>query len=273
MSDKNSAIGVFDSGLGGLTAIKQLRKILPDEKFIYFGDTGRVPYGTRSFETIKQYANDDLRFLTGFDIKAAVVACGTVSAIALDSLEHNFSLPIIDAIRPACFTAARSTRNSKIAVFATPATIGNGAFERNLKTIDNNIQVFPVACPMFVPLIEAGYIDDNCTVTRIIAAEYIEKLNGTGVDTLILGCTHYPIIASLIKSVAEEILGTELNIIDSGYEAALKTKEVLKNAKLLADISCGKTEYFVSDETQNFKKIASMFLGENAENVTKVSIG
>ena len=279
MSDKNSAIGVFDSGLGGLTAIKQLRKILPDENFIYFGDTGRVPYGTRSFETIKQYAKDDLRFLSGFDIKAAVVACGTVSAIAIDDLEKDFDLPIVGAIKPACYAAARATSTSKIAVFATPATIGNGAFEKNLSIIDSSLQVFPVACPMFVPLIEAGYIDQNCKVTRLIAAEYIEKLLGTGVDTLILGCTHYPIIASLIRSVASEMLGTEICIIDSGYEAALKTKELLYKANLLADKSndvkdnCENTRYFVSDETQNFKKIASMFLGEPAENVTKVSIG
>lgn len=273
MSDKNSAIGVFDSGLGGLTAIKQLRKILPDERFIYFGDTGRVPYGTRSFETIKQYAKDDLRFLTGFDIKAAVVACGTVSAIALDSLEKDFGLPIVGAIKPACHAAVLATQNSKIAVFATPATIGNGAFERNLKNIDSSLEVFPVACPMFVPLIESGYVSKDCKVTRIIAAEYIEKLKNTGIDTLILGCTHYPIIAPLLKEVAEEILGHEISIIDSGHEAALKTKEVLESADLISDTGCGKTEYFVSDETQNFKKIASMFLGETAENVTKVSIG
>ena len=199
MSDKNSAVGVFDSGLGGLTAIKQLKRILPNENFIYFGDTGRVPYGTRSFETVLQYADDDMRFLMNYDIKAAVVACGTVSAIALPTLKENFHLPIIDAITPACKKAASVTKTGKVAVFATQATVKRGAFEEELKKNSSTLSVYPIACPMFVPLIEGGYIARNCEVTRLIAKEYISHLKGTGADTLILGCTHYPIIKELIE--------------------------------------------------------------------------
>lgn len=274
MSDKNCAIGVFDSGLGGLTAVKQLKKILPDEHFIYFGDTGRVPYGTRSFETVIQYADDDMRFLLGFDIKAAIIACGTVSAVALDTLEKKFPLPIIGAISPACNKAAAKTKSGNIAVFATPATIGKNAFETTLHKIDSSFCVHSVACPMFVPLIEAGYIGTDCLVTRLIAKEYLEKLVGTDVDTLILGCTHYPIIKELIASVAKEVLGHEIEIIDSGYESALAAKQELYQKNLLTDTKGqGSVRFFVSDETQNFSTIASIFLGEPAENVTKVSIG
>ncbi len=274
MSDKNSAVGVFDSGLGGLTAIKQLKRLLPNENFIYFGDTGRVPYGTRSFETVLQYADDDMRFLMNYDIKAAVVACGTVSAIALDSLKENFCLPIIDAITPACKKAASVTKAGKVAVFATQATIKRGAFEQELKKNSSSLSVYPVACPMFVPLIEGGYISRDCKVTRLIAEEYLSLLKGTGADTLILGCTHYPIIKELIEDVAKDILGYEITVIDSGLEAAYETRECLTLLGITADRdTLGTVSYFVSDETQNFKATASIFLGEDAENVTKVTIG
>lgn len=274
MSDKNSAVGVFDSGLGGLTAIKQLKKILPNEHFIYFGDTGRVPYGTRSFETVIQYANDDMRFLSSFDIKAAVVACGTVSAIAMPSLCESFDLPIIGAIEPACVAATRATKNGNIAIFATPATIGKKAYEEKLTALNKKINIYPVACPMFVPLIEAGYIKNDCKVTRLIAEEYLLKLKGSDIDTLILGCTHYPIISELIQSVAKDVLGKDITVIDSGYESAVAAKEKLCKLSLLnPSHEPGTLKFFVSDETQNFKATASIFLGEPAENVTKVSIG
>lgn len=274
MSDKRSAIGVFDSGLGGLTAVKQLKKILPDEKFIYFGDTGRVPYGTRSFETVNQYADDDMRFLLGFDIKAAIIACGTVSAVALDNLEKKFPLPIVGAIEPACIAAARTTKSGNVAVFATPATIGKNSFATTLTKINPDLSVHSVACPMFVPLIEAGYIDENCAVTRLIAKEYLEKLQNCDIDTLILGCTHYPIIKKLVASCAKELFGREIAIIDSGYEAALAAKDMLAQKNLLTDLEGeGSVSYFVSDETQNFSAVASIFLGEAAQNVTKVTIG
>lgn len=275
MCNKYSAVGVFDSGLGGLTALKELRALLPHEHFIYFGDTGRVPYGTRSQETILQYADDDMHFLSSFDIKAAVVACGTVSSVALPKLKENFPfLPIVGAVEPACHTALRESENKKIAVFATPATIGKKAFEITLSRLCRSVTVFPVACPMFVPLIEGGYIAPDCTVTRLIAAEYLEKLRGADIDTLILGCTHYPIIRELIASVSAEVLGKSPRIIDAGYEAALAAKELLSAQNVLNDSAeKGSVRYFVSDETQNFTAVASIFLGEPAENVQKVVLG
>lgn len=273
MWNKYSAVGVFDSGLGGLTALKELKALLPHETFIYFGDTGRVPYGTRSYETILQYADDDMRFLTSFDIKAAVVACGTVSAIALPTLQKNFSLPIIGAVSPACAAACRGTRTGHIAVFATPATVGKKAFETEIHRLNPSCTVTAVACPMFVPLIEGGYIQTDCPVTRLIAAEYLEKIRGTGADQLILGCTHYPIIRELIADVAREVLGYSPVIVDAGYESALAARTLLEQNGMLNDSAApGQVRYFVSDETQNFTATASLFLGEPAENVTKVQI-
>lgn len=274
MANRYSAVGVFDSGLGGLTALKELRALLPHEHFIYFGDTGRVPYGTRSQETILRYADDDMRFLLSFDIKAAVVACGTVSAVALPKLKENFpAVPIIGAVEPACRTALRVSRTKRIGVFATPATIGKKTFEITLSRLCRESVVFPIACPMFVPLIEGGYVAPDCKVTRLIAAEYLEKLRGTEIDTLILGCTHYPIIRDLIASVAAEALGKAPHIVDAGFEAALAAKELLHVGGIVNDSTeKGTVRYFVSDETQNFTDIASLFLGEKAENVTKISL-
>ncbi len=273
MQDRHSAVGVFDSGLGGLTAIKELKKILPHEDFIYFGDTGRVPYGTRSFETIKQYAADDMRFLMTFDIKLAIVACGTVSSVALGELKESFSLPIVDALSPACKKAVAVTKSGEIAILATPATIRHKGFEKEIKGIDPALSAHPVACPMFVPLIENGYISDENQVTRMIATEYVSKLAGTGTDTVILGCTHYPIIKGIISDVAADILGREVTVIDSGYEAAVAAKELLCEHDLLnSDKTDGSVRYFVSDEAQNFEKTATVFLGEKPDNITKISI-
>ena len=273
MQKRYSAIGVFDSGLGGLSAVKELKKILPYENFIYFGDTGRVPYGTRSFETIKQYAADDMRFLMSFDIKCAVVACGTVSSVALSELKESFPLPITDALTPACAVAAQTTKSGEIAILATPATIRQGGFEKELTRINSQIVTHPVACPMFVPLIENGYIATDCEVTRIIAEEYISRLKDTDVDTIILGCTHYPIIKELISDVAKKLLGRDVSVIDSGSCAAAYTKQLLSQKDLLNDSEKeGSVRYFVSDEAQNFEKTASVFLGERPDNITKISI-
>ncbi len=273
MSDKHSAVGVFDSGLGGLTAIRQLKKLLPNENFIYFGDTGRIPYGTRSFETVIGYAEDDMRFLSGFDVKAALVACGTVSAIALDDLRQKFDLPITGAVEPASAASVAATKSGEIAVFATQATISKKAYEKEIAKLSSHIRVHSVACPMFVPLIEAGYVAKDCTVTRLIAAEYLENLKNTATDTLILGCTHYPLIRELISDMSKEILGRELNIIDSGYESARSLFRLLSENNLLNDSRHkGKTEYYVSDETQGFCRLASLFLGENVGKVTKVTL-
>lgn len=186
----NKCIGVFDSGLGGLTAVKQIINELPKEDIIYFGDTGRVPYGSRSKETLLKYTRGDIRFLNTFDVKIIVIACGTASSAALPAIKDEFDVPIIGVIDAAVYAAVRATKNKKIGVIGTAGTIKSGEYEKQIKAYDSEMQTFAKACPMFVPLVENGYFDTE--VTRIIVAEYLEEIRNQGVDTLILGCTHYP---------------------------------------------------------------------------------
>ena len=271
-NDKNSAIGVFDSGLGGLSAVRVLKNILPDEKIIYFGDTGRVPYGTRSPEIITRYALDDMNFLSSFGIKAALVACGTVSSVALGTLRNSFDVPIMGVVESSAARACSLSKNRRIALLATPATVKNAAHERYIRENYDGYEVMGIGCPMFVPLVENGYTARNCEVTNLIADEYISKLRDFSPDCIILGCTHYPIISDVIKDSAERILGNDVEIIDSGEEAAFEIKRFLKNENLLNDGKCAGVEYFVSDETHNFKESASLFLGETIDKVTKIDI-
>ena len=270
--DKNSAIGVFDSGLGGLTSVRVLKSILPDEKIIYFGDTGRVPYGTRSPEIITKYALDDMNFLSSFGIKAALVACGTVSSVALGVLGNHFDIPITGVIEAACEKACKLSANKKIAILATPATIKNAAHAKYIGENKECYEVMGIGCPMFVPLVENGYVNDDCDVTKLIADEYISKLYDFSPDCIILGCTHYPLITKIIEDSAKRILGKEVSVVDSGAEAAYRIREFLEKENLLSDTKQGQVDYYVSDETYNFKDAAELFLGEAIDNVTKIDI-
>lgn len=272
MCSNSFAVGVFDSGLGGLTAVKELKKILPDEKIIYFGDTGRVPYGTRSAEIITKYALDDLNFLNSFGVKTVLVACGTVSSVAIDTLREKFNMPITGIVEPAAKKACAISKTGRIAVLATPATVRNKAFDRVISKIRPDASVMSVGCTMFVPLVESGYVDENCTVTNIIADEYISKLKDYKPDVIILGCTHYPIIAPIIKNAAKRIIG-DVEIVDSGAEGAAAIKNFLEtNGLVNQNRECRGAEFYVSDETQDFEKSASLFLGEKIRDVTKIDI-
>ncbi len=271
MQKSSCAVGVFDSGLGGLTAVKELKKILPDEKIIYFGDTGRVPYGTRSSEIITKYALDDMNFLSSFGVKAVLIACGTVSSIAIDTLRQSFDVPITGVVQPAAKKACELTRTGKIAILATPATVKNAAYQREIEKISPGAKVLGVGCPMFVPLVENGYINEDCKVTRLIADEYISQLVMFKPDVIILGCTHYPIISEIIKQSAKALIG-DVHIIDSGAQGALAVRDFLCENNLLAQNTSSQQQYFISDETQNFEKAASIFLGERISNVTKIDI-
>ncbi len=271
--DKNCAIGVFDSGLGGLTSVRVLKSILPDEKIIYFGDTGRVPYGTRSAEIITKYALDDMNFLSSFGIKAVLVACGTVSSIAIPSLKKHFGIPITGVVEASAKKACSLSKNKRIALLATPATVKNGAHEKFIRENFSGYSVMGVGCPMFVPLVENAYIQKDCPVTRIIADEYISSLRDFAPDCIILGCTHYPIIREIIEESAERILGKGISVVDSGAEAAYEIKDFLSENGLCCDSGCGGVEYYVSDETPGFSKAASIFLGESIDSVTKIDIG
>ena len=260
----NRPIGVFDSGLGGLTAVKQLEKLLPGESIIYFGDTGRVPYGSRGKETILRYARQDMDFLLSQNVKAVLAACGTVSSVAR-SVGEALSVPYIDVIRPSAQAAAAATKNGKIGVIGTAATIHSDSYRSALLCLNHKLQVFPQACPLFVSLVESGFVAPQDEVTRLVAERYLAPVRAAGVDTLILGCTHYP-IAPTIGSV----MGRGVTLIDSGREAALAMAQALKDRDLLCEPGAPRqVRYFVTDTPENFMNVAELFLGHSVEGRTQ----
>lgn len=257
-SAADKPVGIFDSGLGGLTAVREIRAMLPHENLVYFGDTGRVPYGTRSRDTIRRYAAQDMRFLLAeAACKAVVVACGTVSANALNDLRAGFSLPIIGVIEPAVEAAVRATKNKKIGVIATPSSIASGAYERALRLRDPSLSVTSTPCALFVPLVENGFIDPDDPIPLLTAERYLADIRASGADTLILGCTHYPLLKPIIGRVLPGI-----TLIDTGIEAAHALSGLLRENDLEAsDTQCGSARFFVSDEPQGFANAAARFLG------------
>ena len=251
-------IGVFDSGLGGLTAVRQLRRLMPSEHIIYFGDTARVPYGNRSRETLLQYARQDLRFLSGFDLKAVVVACGTVSTNCLEDLRQDSSVPVIGVVEPAAARAAALTKSGKIALVATRASVASGAYERALEKADPLLEMRALACPLFVPLVEEGRFRPGDVVIETVAEEYLAPLRASGVDVLILGCTHYPLLSQVIGNV----MGPDVRLIDVGAEAARACRDMLAEADALGS-GKGGVSCYTSDRAANFQRLASLFLGED----------
>ncbi len=253
-------IGIFDSGLGGLTAVKEFNRILPGEDVIYFGDTGRVPYGTRSNETILKYVRQDIRFLMSHDIKGIIIACGTASSVALDTVKEEFDIPIIGVVRPAAKAALQATKNKKIGVLGTTGTINSGSYEKMLKALQPEAEVYAKACPMFVPLVENGYLKSEAT--NLIAREYLLPLKEHGVDTLILGCTHYPLLYETIS----DIMGTEVTLIDSGSVTADEVKAKMEAAGMLNDEKRrGINRYYVTDAVAQFETLGSVFLEKEIE--------
>lgn len=265
----NRPIGVFDSGLGGLTCVREIMKIMPDEDVIYFGDTGRVPYGTRGKDTLLKYVRQDIRFLGQFDIKMIIIACGTASSAALPVVENEFESDIIGVVKPAAKMAVEETKNKRIGVLGTAGTVKSGKYPEYIREICPDAEVFQKACPMFVPLVENGYAESQ--VTKMIAQDYLKEIKEQNIDTLILGCTHYP----LIKEVVGEIMGEGVTLIDSGASAAHWAYEQLKAKDMLSG-NTGKNaeyKYFVSDATDDFATLGSMFLSRQInENVAKVDI-
>lgn len=259
----NRCIGVFDSGLGGLTCVRELSKVLPDEQVIYFGDTGRVPYGSRSEETIIKYVRGDISFLLTHPVKVVVAACGTASTIAIPALKDEYDVPIIGVVESAVTAALSATGNGRIGVIGTSGTIRNGKYGELIKSANKDIQVFSVACPMFVHLVENGYADHE--VARIICKEYLKSIIDGGVDTLILGCTHYPIMKEVISSV----MGEGVTLIDPGAEVARYLKKYLGDNELLSDTNKTSNKYYVSDSTADFGRIAGLFLGEDISGVVE----
>ena len=250
------AIGVFDSGLGGLTAVRRLHALMPQENIIYFGDTGRVPYGTRGRDIITKYARQDVAFLRQFDLKSIIIACNTVSAIALDLLSEENDIPIIGTVEPACRRDMTLSLTGRVGVICTAATIRSGAYEKYLHKKDGTLDLFTQACPLFVPLVENGRVHRGDVVIETIVKEYLTPLKDAGVDTLILGCTHYP----LLEEVIGDFMGPDVTLIDSGAEAAN-----LASTQFDPNEGTGTTQYFVSDDPQGFDQLAELFLQEKVD--------
>lgn len=251
-------IGVFDSGLGGLTAVRELCRLLPGEDVVYFGDTGRVPYGSRSRETIVRYARQDVAFLRTFDLKLIVIACGTVSTTALEVLAQENPIPVLGVVAPAAAAAARATRNDRVGLIGTQASIRSGAYEALIHKEDPAAQVFSQPCPLFVPLVENGRFKPGDVVIETVAAEYLAPLKAAGVDTLVLGCTHYPLLEGVISAQ----MGPEVTLVNAGAEGAWAAAARLAELDALSGRDGGGTcRYFVSDRQEDFSRLASIFLG------------
>ena len=256
---KTGAIGIFDSGLGGLTVVREVRKVLPNESIIYFGDTGRVPYGNRSAETIYRYALQDVKFLLSKRVKMVVVACGTVSTVAKKAGE-GLSVPFTGVVVPAAKAAAAATKNGKIGVIATAASIASGAYDREIMGLNPDARVVGKACPLFVPLVENGVFAPDDPIVKSVVERYLEPFKNDGTDTLILGCTHYPIL----KEAIANYLGDGVTLIDTGVETAKYIRTLMEENDILnydgAESTC---RFFVSDEPQGFAPTASLLLGED----------
>ncbi|MFH1691306.1 MAG: glutamate racemase [Candidatus Omnitrophota bacterium] len=258
-------IGIFDSGIGGLTVVKEVVKLLPQERIVYFGDTARVPYGIKSRETIIKFSLENTLFLLRQDVKVIVIACNSSSSLALSVIRKHFKIPIIGVIMPGAKEAVYATKSKKVGVIGTRATINSKAYEQEIKRLDSTIKVYSQACPMFVPLVEEGWVNDE--VTRKTVEKYLTPIKKKGIDTLILGCTHYPLLKKRIK----EFMGPGVTLIDSAREVALELKQVLSQEGILNQSTKKPVyQYFVSDEVAIFENVARSFLGRELQHVKKV---
>ena len=263
-------IGVFDSGVGGLTVAREIMRNLPDERIVYFGDTARVPYGSKSQETVIRYSKQIVRFLQTQHVKAIVIACNTASALALDAIEGELDIPILGVLRPGAKVAAETTKNKRVGVIATESTIRSGMYGRYIKAHDPEITVYGKACPLFVPLVEEGWLKDP--VTEEVARRYLKELLEKDIDSLILGCTHYPLIRSLMR----KIVGDKVQLVNPAYETALELGRLLTREGLANDggTDCAgeKYQFFVSDAAEKFAEFANSILPYDVKKTRKINI-
>ena len=262
---QNSPIGVFDSGLGGLTVLKSLEKILPNESFIYFGDTAHVPYGTKSADTVIKYSKNILDFFSQQHTKAVVIACNTASSVAYHALQKNYSIPLFDVVSPSVEFAIQESKTKNIGVIGTITTVSSKAYSQQFADKNAGFFVHEISCPLFVPIIEEGWANSN--IAREIATTYCQGFENLNIDTLILGCTHYPIMADTIQSV----LPTNVELVFSGETVGKKLSRYLNENKLISTLSSGSnTSFYVSDLPQKFDELGSRFFGRKLNNVTHI---
>lgn len=263
------AIGVFDSGMGGLTCVAEIMKLMPNENIIYFGDTARVPYGNRSRETILEYARQDVNFVKKHDVKMIIAACGTVSSAVGQAKDFGGGVPFTGVVIPAVQVACAATRSGRIGVIGTAATIRSGAYGKAIRTIRQDAVIIGNACPLFVPLVENGITDKDDIVVKTMVSRYLEPIKRENVDTLILGCTHYP----LLRDAIAEYMGEGVKLISSGAEAAKYTMNMLAMNNMLSSRSeNGHVTYFTSDSKELFESNAHAFIGSLNGSVEQISI-
>ena len=269
-SANNAAIGVFDSGVGGLTVAREIMRQIPTERIVYFGDTARVPYGSKSRDTVTRYAEQIIRFLMTQNVKAIVIACNTASAYALSSVKDEFDIPVIGVVEPGAKVAVAATKNKTVGVIGTEGTISSGMYDAYIRELDPEVRVIGKACPLFCPLVEEGLLHDP--VTMNIAKRYLDPMLETDMDTLILGCTHYPLLRSSIK----ELVGEGITLVNPAYETALELKALLKEKHLESggrDPSEKEPyRFFVSDTAQKFKEFANSILPCDIDTIEKIDI-
>ena len=256
--DKNAPIGVFDSGVGGLTVAREIMRQIPNERIVYFGDTARVPYGSKSKDNIIKFSRQIIRFLQTENVKAIVIACNTASALALDEMQQEFDLPILGVVKPGAKVAVETTANKRIGLIGTEANIRSGVYTRYIKSLDDEAKVFEKACPLFVPLVEEGWLHDDITLQ--VASRYLEELKEKDIDTLIMGCTHYPLIRSTIRKV----MCDKVNLVNPAYETAIELKNLLERDNLAnkcdVDSPSSMYRFYVSDAEEKFKLFANSIL-------------
>ncbi len=265
--NRTNPIGIFDSGIGGLTVVKSVLRIMPNENIVYFGDTARVPYGSKSNETVVEYSIQAANFLLRKNIKLLVVACNTASAVALKELRKFLTIPVIGMIEPGAKMALQESRTGIVGVIGTRATINNKAYAHELKKLNPKAKVYEQACPLFVPLAEEGWLDHK--VTELVAKEYLGELHKKKIDSLILGCTHYPILTDIIQKV----VGKNVKLIDSGTPAARLVEDYLNGRQLRnQSVHQGLSEFYVSDVPTKFREVAERFLGKKITHLHKVEL-
>ena len=267
--DRNAPIGVFDSGVGGLTVAREIMRQMPEERLVYFGDTARLPYGSKSQETVIHFSRQSLRFLESRGVKAIVIACNTASAYALETVEKEVDIPVIGVVNAGARTAVNATRNGKIGVIGTEGTISSGIYTEVMRKMKPDIEVTGKSCPLLVPLVEEGLLHDS--VTDEIASRYLSVLKGRYIDTLVLGCTHYP----LLRSTLGRLMGSEVTLVNPAYETAIELKQLLKERQMDCipqDAAGEKYQFYVSDLAEKFTAFATSILPNEVKETKKINI-